>query len=308
MTKDVIVCRSMSTFADLLGPPNGTPSAQLPWETICDEVVCITTQKAGQKRWKFLKRALEHADLARLVTLLVNTRPCDLQGRSCELIDACFASHFCIIQKAQEEKLRSVLILEDDVYFDVEGLPRAIEKCRSFLEADLPFSAFLFGGVYTEMSSTEVDGVYKGRGMQAHAWLVNVRHPVWNVALDSGHRMQDVYNHEHGETYMVYPDVAFQKDFSAGEGKRPTYNLAEMPPLYRALTSIGLRFGMRNCWEGCARRTNAIVRTTGSIKAALVTLGVLVGVLSCAIVIMACTWAAKCERALLQTHEPDCAF
>ena len=293
-------CRSLATFADVLGT-HSAPTRRLPWETICDEVVCITTQKAGKARWKFLKTALEQADLARVVTLLMNERPCDLQGQECDCIDACFASHFCIIQKAQQEKLRLVLILEDDVYFDVEGLPRALSSCKAFLKANLPFSAFLFGGVYTEMQSTSIQNVYHGRGMQAHAWLVNVQHPVWDSALDSGFRMQDWYNHERGDTYMVYPDVAFQQNFSASEDKkdRPVYNLADFPIMYRTLTRIGMQFGMRNCWENCARRTNSIVRCTGSIKAVLVILGVLVGILSIVVVTMSCTWAAWAQKKLL---------
>jgi len=291
-------CRSLILYEDALGPTRSPPPRRLAWETICDEVVCITTKGASQKRWKALKQALEEADLARLAMLLLNERPCDLQGQTCDLIDACFASHFCVIQKAQQERLRLILILEDDVYFDVEALPRALEACASFLRTGRPFSAFLFGGVYTEMQSTGVPDVYHGRGMQAHAWLVNVEHPVWESAPDSGFRMQDVYNHECGETYMVYPDVAFQRDFATGAAKqdRPVYNLAEFPVMYRALTRIGMKFGIQNCWEGCARKTNAIVRYTGSIKAALVTLGVLVGILSITVVSMACTWAARARR------------
>jgi len=265
---------------------------------LCDEVVCITTQKTGQKRWKRLKRSLEDADLARLATLLMNERPCDLQGRACDLIDACFASHFFIIEKAQREQLNRILILEDDVYFDVQALPLAVEACAAFLKKNLAFSAFLFGGVYTEMQSTGVPRVYRGRGMQAHAWLVNVQHPAWGAAPNSGFRMQDVYNHERGETYMVYPDVAFQRDFATGEQKknRPVYNLAELPVLYRALTRIAMQCGMQNCWENCARKTNAIVRYAGSIKVALVTLGVLVGILSIAIVSVTCAWLARKRR------------
>lgn len=287
-------CRSLVAFEEVFGTMHAA-SETLPWETVCDEVVCITTQKAGKKRWRSLKRALEEADLARLATLLLNERPCDLQGHTCNLIDACFASHFFIIEKARREKLKRILILEDDVYFDVEALPLAVEACSAFLGTGRPFSAFLFGGVYTEMQSTDIARVYHGRGMQAHAWLVNVEHPAWGAALHSGYRMQDVYNHEHGQTYMVYPDVAFQKDFATGEQKknRPVYNLAELPVLYRTLTRIGMQFGMQNCWESCARKTNAIVRCTGSIKAALVTLGVLVGVLSIAIVCMSCAWLAR---------------
>jgi len=276
------------SFEEVLGASRAAHRT-LPWELVCDEVVCITTQKAGQKRWKLLKRALEDADLARLATLLMNERPCDLQGLTCNLIDACFASHFFVIEKARRENLKRILILEDDVYFDGEALPSAIEACSTFLGTGRPFSAFLFGGVYTEMQTTDIPTIYHGRGLQAHAWLVNVEHPAWGSALHSGFHMQDVYNHERGQTYMVYPDVAFQRDFATGEQKknRPVYNLAGLPVLYRTLSSIAIQLGMQNCWESCARKSNAIVRCTGSIKAALITLGVLVGVLSIAIIIMA---------------------
>jgi len=280
-------CRSLVSFEEVLGASRAARRT-LPWELVCDEVVCITTQKTGRKRWKFLKRALEDADLARLATLLMNERPCDMQGLTCSLIDACFASHFFIIEKARREKLKRILILEDDVYFDVEALPSAIDACSTFLATGRPFSAFLFGGVYTEMQTTDIPKIYHGRGLQAHAWLVNVEHPAWGAALNSGFRMQDVYNHERGQTYMVYPDVAFQRDFATGGQKknRPVYDLAGLPILYRMLTRIAMQLGMQNCWESCARKTNAIVKCTGSIKAALITLGVLVGVLSIAIIFM----------------------
>jgi len=289
------------TIEELLGISHSPSPKRLPWESICDEVVCITTRKAGQKRWRHLKKALEDADLARLATILLNERPCDLEDRACDLIDACFASHFFIIEKAQREGLHKILILEDDFYFDVPALPHALRACAAFLRVDVPFSAFLFGGVYTEMRSTPIPGVYHGRGVQAHAWLVNVEHPAWGAAPGSGFRMQDLYNHERGDTYMVYPDVAFQRDFSTGdadERNRPVYNLAEFPVLYRTLTRIGSRFGMRNCWEGCARKTNAIVSCTGSIRAALITLGVLVGLLSIVVVSLSCAWAAREKKAI----------
>ena len=288
-------CRSLVSFEEVLGAGRAA-NRTLPWELVCDEVVCITTQKGGQKRWKLLKKSLEDADLARLATLLMNERPCDLKGLTCNLIDACFASHFFIIEKAQREKLKRILILEDDVYFDVEALPSAIEACSAFLGTGRPFSAFLFGGVYTEMQTTDIPKIYHGRGMQAHAWLVNVEHPAWGAAaLHSGFRMQDVYNHERGQTYMVYPDVAFQRDFATGEQKknRPVYNLSELPILYQTLTKIAMQFGMQNCWESCARKTNAIVSCTGSIKAALITLGVLVGMFSIAIIFLSGKWLTR---------------
>jgi hypothetical protein len=194
--------------------------------------------------------------------------------------------------------IRRVLVLEDDVYFDAPKLRRAVGACLEFLKADLDFSAFLFGGVYTEMQATSISGVFSGKGVQAHCWLINVRHPVWNAAANSGFRMADMYNHERGLTYMIHPGVAFQRDFSRGETakSRPVYNLEEFPPLYRTLTELGMRFGMRNCWEGCARKTNSLVYKTGSIKAAVISLGVVVGVLLSVIVTMACCWATWAQK------------
>lgn len=274
-------CRRSASFAELLGTPHKAPR-RLNWEAVCDAVVCITTLNAREFRWPHLKAALEAADLARRCTLLLNERACDLGGNDCDRLDACFASHLYVIQKAAAAGLQHVLILEDDVYFDVRALPRALRACSRFLKARrASFSAFLFGGVYTEMSATAISGVFAGRGTQAHAWLVNVQHPLWQTAPGSGYRMPDIFNHELGTTFLLHPDVAFQRSFAAGEAPsdRPVYNLAEFPPLHRVLTKIGLQFGMRNCWEGCARKTNSAVRLTGSIRAALIVLGVLVGVL-----------------------------
>ena len=232
--------------------------------------------------------------------MLLNEKACDIDGNDCELIYACFASHICVIQQAQTDGLHHVLILEDDVYFDVEKLAAGVRSCRAFLKAGLDFSAFLFGGVYTEMQKTDIDHIFSGKGMQAHAWLVNVQHPVWATASTSGHRMPDVFHHVHGVTYMLHPDIAFQRSFWDGKDSsaEPVYNLAEIPPLYRILTKLGIRFGMRNCWEGCAKNTNALVKRTGSIKVALIVLGSLVGLLSLAIVTMACTWVAWAKKKL----------
>lgn len=290
-------CRSCAPFAELLGPTRPAPR-RLDWDAVCDAVVCITTRAARERRWTHLKAALEAADLARRCTLLLNERACDLEGRDCDRLDACFASHLYVIQQAAAAGQRRVLILEDDVYFDVPALPGALRACSRFLRTRRPFSAFLFGGVYTEMKATSVPGVFSGRGTQAHAWLVDVQHPVWAGALASDHRMPDVFNHEHGTTFLLHPDVAFQRSFAAGEATadRPVYNLAELPPLHQALTKLGLRFGMRNCWEGCARRTNSLVRATGSIRVALIVLGVLVGLLSGAVVALACSWWAWAHR------------
>jgi len=264
---------------------------------VCDEIVCITT-KRGRKRWPHLKKALAEADLIRLAAILLNERPCDRAGQDCEILDAATASHFFLIEKARREGLRRVLILEDDVYFDVAALPQAIDACAAFLRCQLPFSAFLFGGVYTEMEATELPLIYRGRGVQAHAWLVNVQHPTWSTLDDNGFRMCDVYNHERGTTFMVYPDVAFQKDFATGEKRenRPVYALSEFPLLYRVLTRVGLHFGMQNCWEGCARRTNAIVRRTGSIRTAVIILGVFVGLLTLALLAVSCSWLACAKK------------
>ena len=299
-------CRSLVTVEELLGSSHDKPPHKLPWEGICDEVVCITS-RSGQQRWPHLKKALAEADLLRVVTLLLNDRPCDRADQTCEILDACTASHFFLIEKARHEGLQRVLILEDDVYFDVAALPRALEACAAFLALRLPFSAFLFGGVYTEMTATDVPLIYHGRGVQAHAWLVNVQHAAWNTLDDNGFRMCDVYNHEHGNTYMVYPDVAFQKDFASGENKknRPVYNLAEFPLLYRVLTQVGMRFGMQNCWEGCARKTNAVVRHTGSIKVAVIILGVFVGLLTVALLAVSCSWVAWAKRVTRENPIPQ---
>lgn len=291
------LCRSLVTVEEVLGTSSEKSPLQLPWEDVCDEVVCITTKK-GQKRWAHLKQSLVEADLIRLTTVLFNERPCDRKGRTCEILDATFASHFFLIDKARREGLDRILILEDDVYFDVKALPKALEACATFLAQQLSFSAFLFGGVYTEMTATNIPLIFHGRGVQAHAWLVNVQHSSWGNFDDTGFRMLDVYNHECGTTYMVYPDVAFQKDFASGEKKenRPVYSLEEFPILYRVLTQIGMRFGMQNCWEGCARKTNAIVKHTGSIKVAVIILGVFVGLLTVALLAVSCSWVAWAKR------------
>jgi hypothetical protein len=290
-------CRTLVTIEEVLGTSREHPPNEIPWEAVCDEVVCITS-KGGRRRWPHLKKSLVDADLFRVATLLFNDRPCDRSGETCEILDAATASHFFLIEKARREGLQRVLILEDDFYFDVSALPRAIEACSAFLALRLPFSAFLFGGVYTEMTATDVPLIFHGRGVQAHAWLVNVQHAAWGTLDDNGFRMCDVYNHERGDTYMVYPDVAFQKDFATGEQKqnRPTYNLAEFPLLYRVLTKIGMRFGMQNCWEGCARKTNAVVRRTGSIKVAVIILGTFVALLTVALLAVSCSWIASAKR------------
>ena len=210
-----------------------------------------------------------------MTNILMSERPCDVHDRKCDVIDACMASHLVAIDWAKDLGLRRILILEDDVYFDVPMLPEALRACAQFLQKQLRFSAFLFGGVYTETKSTCIPGVVQGKGVQAHAWLLSLEHPIWGEEKHrSEFRMVDLYNHTRGETYMVYPDIAFQRDFSRGERQvdRPVYDLKKFPFLYRFLTSIGQHFGMRNCWEGCARRTNFLVGYTGSIEVALLVL------------------------------------
>lgn len=259
-------CRSFVSFEQLLGPPG--PGEHLPWESVCDAVMCLTVRSSP--RWPHLRRALEAADLARLTTFLLSDGPCDLQGRPCDFLDACAASHMFVIERVRASGLRRVLILEDDVYFDVPALAAAVRGCARFLALDLDFSSFFFGGVYTELRATELPLVFSGRGVQAHAWLVDVHHPSWAGFVGSKHRMLDMFAHQHGEMYMVHPGVAFQRDFSVGETTRPEYNLAECPPLLRALAHVSQVLGMRNCWESCARRTNAIVHLAGSARGAVV--------------------------------------
>lgn len=252
-----------------------SPEKRLPWEQICDVVVCLTTRGARKLRWRHLRRSLEEADLTRMTKILLSERPCDVYDRACDVLDACMASHFSAINWAKTQGHSRVLILEDDAYFDVPMLPKAIQACAKFLEMRWKFSVFLFGGVYTETQPTCVPHVVKGKGVQAHAWLINLDHPIWGDKKHrSKFRMVDIYNYHRGETYMVYPDVAFQRDFSRGERQvdRPVYDLKAFPFPYGLLTRIGLHFGMRNCWEDCARRTNSVVEYAGSIDVALIVL------------------------------------
>jgi hypothetical protein len=134
-----------------------------------------------------------------------------------------------------------------------------------------------------QMRSTDTPRVFSGKGVQSHAWLINVRHPSWEGATESGFRMPDIYNHERGQTYFLHPGVAFQRNFALAEakGQRPVYNLTEFPPIYRVLTKLSMFLGMKNCWEGCARRTNDLVFMTGDVRRTLVCLSLLVLVVLC---------------------------
>lgn len=266
--------RTILDATELLGPcrPAAPGKKTLGWERVCEAIVCVTTLGARRRRWRHLKKSLGAADLLHRTKILVNSRPCDSQDSACDVLDACKHSHLTAMAWAEAQGVSLLLILEDDLYFDLPALPSAIQACERFLERGRSFSTFLFGGVYLEARSTDVPGVLEGKGVQAHAWLLNLKHPTWRRPRRStDFRMLDLYNLHEGQTFMAYPDVAFQRDFSRGgaPGKAPVYALEEFPFLYRVLTRIGTYFGVRNCWESCARRTNALSKYAGSIEVAL---------------------------------------
>jgi hypothetical protein len=278
-------CRFILDAREVLGPPKlASPARKFQWEKVCEAIVCLTTLKAKRRRWVHLKKSLEEADLADRAKIVLSLRPCDSVNETCDVLEACKHSHLVAMDWARAQGYKTLLVLEDDVYFEVPALPRAIEACYRFLKSGKPFSTFLLGGVYLEAKATDVPGVLGGKGAQAHAWLINLQHRIWSRPQKSKNfRMLDLYNHQVGQTYMAYPGVAFQRDFSKGERllEKPVYDLHDFPFFYRVLTRIGLYFGMRNCWEGCARRTNALSKYAGSIEVALI---VLSSVLVCLVV------------------------
>jgi hypothetical protein len=246
--------------------------------------VCVTTLGARRKRWRHLKKALESADLLCRTKILLSSRPCDSQDNACDVLDACKHSHLFAMAWAEAQGFSRLLILEDDLYFEEPGLPRAVEACERFLAKGRSFSTFLFGGVYLEMKDTDVPGVLAGKGAQSHAWLVNLKHALWRYPRRlTEFRMLDLYNLRKGQTFMAYPAVAFQRDFSRGSSPSlaPVYALEEFPFLYRVLTRIGGYFGMRNCWESCSRTTNVLTKYAGSIEIALLVFSLLSVLLLC---------------------------
>lgn len=262
-------CRSILTFQKVFGEEASADSESLPWLELCDAVFCMSTKKHLSKRGAHLKKSLKEAGLSSCVQIIVNEGAYTKTCRKCSPVRACGQSHAFAIDYARRLGMRIVLVLEDDFYFDVPVLKASFDAMRGFLKQGVPFSAFLLGGVYLKMRPTGLSRVFKGRGAQTHAWILDSSHPVWSDEKTfSRFDMVDIYNNVHGETYMLYPDVAFQRNFQSSEDShiRPVYPLQQFPLLYRILTWIGLKFGMRNCWEGCARNTNYLIRHTGSLE------------------------------------------
>ena len=262
-------CRAVLTFQEVFGEEVSAESESFPWLGLCQAVFCMTTRKLLSKRGKHLQKSLLEAGLSPYVRIVVNEGAYTKACRKCSTVRANCQSHAFVIDYARKLGLRLVLVLEDDFYFDVPVLKASFDAMRGFMEQDVPFSAFLLGGVYLGMRPTGLSRIFKGQGVQAHAWILDLGHPVWSDEKTfSRFDMADIYNNVHGETYMIYPDVAFQRNFQRSEDtrSRPVYPLKQFPLLYRILTWIGLKFGMRNCWEGCARNTNFLVRYTGSLE------------------------------------------
>jgi hypothetical protein len=280
-------CRSIESFSDVFRE-SPSPSIKFPWESVCEAAFCMTTKSLLRERGGHLRTALLESGLSDFAKIVVNDGPFTKECRKCSIVRANKESHTFVYDHARQLGFKTILVLEDDFYFDVKALLESFSSISSFLRRKYDFSVLLLGGVYLDMQKTEIPKVFHGKGVQAHAWIVNLSHPLWSDGRSlQKYDMVDICNNRHGDTYMLYPDIAFQKSFcrKGAYASRPVYPLKQFPVLYRVLTWVGLKLGMRNCWEGCARKTNFLIRYLGSLE-----------VLVIVVVLVALCFAVTCGK------------
>lgn len=141
----------------------------------------------------------------------------------------CKLSHMAIIEKAQQSKLKNVLIFEDDIIFSDKFI-NAIEQITEFIK-NTPFDLFYFGGNTNGKVNEKIKkSIIKVKSFYTtHAYCIN--HKAYQSILD----LKDFtfpYDiiltriQSKGSSYCLYPRQVFQREgFSYIQDKHRNYDV-----------------------------------------------------------------------------------
>jgi len=263
-------CRSLLRDARLLGAPEPDAERVSPeaWRGVVDGVYCIVAA-SNRNRWPSLAAALRGAGLLDATRLVYNEArcACDDASQVSDPVLALRCSHLAALEAARAAGHRRALVLEDDVYFDLDALPASLAALTAFYAGPgaeaLPL--LHLGGVYLSAAAA-APRVLRGRAVQLHAYVALPFHAAWRDIEASPKVAMDLATSTVTEAFLLHPAVAFQRPFV---GQAASWPLHELAPFERSATRAMLGLGIGNCWERCSRAVNAATAFMGSIHAAV---------------------------------------
>ena len=176
------------------------------WEYF-DKVYCISLKNRKDRQEEAVSEFLKVGLLSRVEFLLAEKHPTDRE-------QGIYESHMFCIQKGLESGAETILVFEDDIFFD-RFSPAILNDCVDFLSNSPGWNMLSLGCMVKSSHRTSYRSILKIRFRSlCHAYVLNrpfaesiVRIPWSNVPLDNMFRDLKDKN-----TYGVYPAFAFQSN------------------------------------------------------------------------------------------------
>jgi GR25 family glycosyltransferase involved in LPS biosynthesis len=179
-----------------------------------DRIYCISLEAREDRREAASESFAKVGLTGKIEFVLVQPHPENIE-------QGMYESHMTCLQKGLEAGAQSIVIFEDDVFFD-RFHPEHFAQCTRFLEDHPDWKVLLLGALIRSSRKTENPHVQKVRYQSlAHAYALNrpyaetLAYRPWNGTV-----IDTLFRPLHDNIYAVYPMFAFQNDFTSDNDKK----------------------------------------------------------------------------------------